>query len=132
MPKKPATSPPEPTPSGESSLSSTPTEVTASALSRRDALPDPSADDTNDAFDGLVNLRRGPVILYPNKTRITIHIDTDTIAAFRERVQGTSRGYQTAINDALREYLAAETLETTLRRVLRDELARTEVSPTTD
>ena len=77
-------------------------------------------------------LRGGPVIVHPNKTRITIHIDTDTIDAFRARVQGTSRGYQTAINDALREYLAAETLETTLRRILRDELARTEVSPTAD
>ena len=38
------------------------------------------------------------------------------------RASDTGRGYQTAINRALREHLASEGLETTLRRVVREEL----------
>ena len=44
------------------------------------------------------------------------------MAAFRARAKDTGRGYQTAINQALREYLAQDELEVTLRRVVREEL----------
>ena len=44
------------------------------------------------------------------------------IAAFRTRARETGRGYQTAINQALREYLANDGLEAMLRRVVREEL----------
>ena len=33
-----------------------------------------------------------------------------------------TRGYQTAINQALREYLASDDLKATLRRVVREEI----------
>ena len=61
----------------------------------------------------------------PGKTRITILLDGDIIAAFRARAENTGRGYQTAINQALREYLANDELEKTLRRVVREELRKT-------
>ena len=59
------------------------------------------------------------------KTRITILLDGDIIAAFRARAENTGRGYQTAINQALRDYLANDELEKTLRRVVREELRKT-------
>ena len=45
-----------------------------------------------------------------------------TLAAFRERAAGSRRGYQTLINQALRDSLANGELEDTLRRVMREEL----------
>ena len=61
------------------------------------------------------------------KTRITIRLDEDVLAWFRKQVGGGGVGYQTLINRALREYIAKdrEPLETTLRRVIREELSRT-------
>ena len=68
---------------------------------------------------------RGPAVEHAGKTRITIMLDADVVAAFRARAGDTGRGYQTEINRALREYLANDELETTLRRVVRDELRNT-------
>jgi len=59
----------------------------------------------------------------PGKTRITIRIDNDILDWFRERVDQAGGGnYQTLMNRALRGYIDQEQLETTLRRVLREEL----------
>jgi uncharacterized protein (DUF4415 family) len=61
------------------------------------------------------------------KTRITIRLDDDVLAWFREQVHLAGGGnYQTLINDALRQYIQQqrEPLEETLRRVLREELER--------
>ena len=70
--------------------------------------------------------KRGAVITTPpGKTRITIRLDDDILEWFREQVHRAGGGnYQTLINHALREYMGAksESLETTLRRVLREEL----------
>ena len=49
--------------------------------------------------------KRGPVIRQPGKTRITIYLDNPVLDAFRERADAAGRGYQTMINDALREFL---------------------------
>ena len=72
--------------------------------------------------------RRGPVIKPARgKTRITIRIDDDILREFKDRVEQAGGGsYQSLINDALRAYLSTtpETLENTLRRVIRDELRR--------
>lgn len=72
--------------------------------------------------------RRGAV-LQPaaGKTRITIRLDTELLDWFREEVNRAGGGnYQTQINDALRQHVEGkrENLEDTLRRVLREELAR--------
>jgi len=59
-----------------------------------------------------------------HKTRITIYLDADVLAWFRAEVKPTGGSYQRAINLALRDYIAREPLEATLRRVMREELAR--------
>ena len=70
--------------------------------------------------------RRGAVVKVPKgKTRITIRLDDDVLAWFRQQVDSAGGGnYQTLINDALREHMARvhEPLEDTLRRVVREEL----------
>lgn len=69
--------------------------------------------------------KRGAVIPQLGKTRITIYIDDDVLAAFRERSESAGKGYQTIMNDALRQYLGKlkQPLdEETLRRVIQEEL----------
>ena len=71
---------------------------------------------------------RGAVIKTPpGKTRITIRIDDNLLQWFRDRVHEAGGGnYQTLINAALREYVDGqeENLKSTLRSVVREELAR--------
>jgi len=38
------------------------------------------------------------------KARITIHLDRDVVSYFKNRAAERAKGYQTLINDALREY----------------------------
>lgn len=54
------------------------------------------------------------------KQRITILIDGDVLAQFKAKAG--ERGYQTLINQALRESLTREDIADTLRRVVREEL----------
>lgn len=72
--------------------------------------------------------RRGPILpLAKGKTRITIRLDDDILAWFKEQVNRAGGGnYQSLINAALRDHIrrADEPLEATLRRVLREELRR--------
>ena len=70
----------------------------------------------------LESAERGAVLKHPGKTRITILLDQDVVDSFRERAKDTGRGYQTVINQALREYLAIDDLEATLRRVVREDI----------
>ena len=69
--------------------------------------------------------KRGAVLPQHGKTRITIYIDDDVLEAFRQRAEQQGGGYQTMMNQALREYLELSRVsldEATLRRVLREEL----------
>ena len=70
----------------------------------------------------LRGAKRGPVIEDAGKRRITILLDSDILTAFRDRAAGTGRGYQTLINQALRDYITNCEPEDTLRRVVREEL----------
>jgi uncharacterized protein (DUF4415 family) len=59
------------------------------------------------------------------KTRITILIDDDVLAAFRARAEHEGKGYQALINAALRAAIEPEAAPVTLealRQVLREEL----------
>lgn len=57
------------------------------------------------------------------KTRITIRLDDAVIDWFRTQVEQAGGGnYQTAINEALRDYINRQSLEDLLRRVVREEL----------
>ncbi len=73
--------------------------------------------------------RRGPVVKPgPNKVRITIRLHTDIIEHFKKIVHKSGGGnYQTLINDALREQIAAHDkgVEKALRKVIREELKKT-------
>ena len=48
---------------------------------------------------------RGAVISHKGKTRITIFIDTDILEWFRDEAEREGQGYQTAMNQALRNYI---------------------------
>jgi hypothetical protein len=75
---------------------------------------------------------RGAVIPSPGKTRITIRIDNEILDWFRDYAEAAGGGsYQFLINRALHEYIAGhrEPLENTLRRVIREEMARYDVAP---
>ena len=71
--------------------------------------------------------KRGAIIEPKGKTRITIYLDDDVIDAYRQMGDNAGRGYQTLINQALRETLAKKSLPVdakTLRRILREELEK--------
>ena len=73
--------------------------------------------------------KRGAVMPQTGKTRITMYLDNDVLDSFRSLSEESGRGYQTIINEALRDCLnAAKTPvdEDTLRRVIREELHATE------
>lgn len=58
------------------------------------------------------------------KSRITIMLDNEVLLAFRSRAKAEGIGYQTLINQTLRQALGARPVdEATLRRVLREEFA---------
>ena len=71
--------------------------------------------------------KRGQVIKQKGKTRITIYLDNDVIEKFRILSDSAGYGYQTMINDALREYLEEKEEPVTtaaIRQVIREELER--------
>jgi len=70
--------------------------------------------------------KRGAVMPKSNKTRITIHIDSDVLESFRKQAGKEGKGYQTLINEALKKYTADSPVvitEEILRQVIREELA---------
>jgi uncharacterized protein (DUF4415 family) len=71
---------------------------------------------------------RGAVVAVPKgKTRITIRLDDEILAWFRDQVERAGGGnYQSVINEVLRQHIrqAREPLEKIIRRVIREELSR--------
>ena len=71
--------------------------------------------------------KRGQVVKQKGKTRITIYLDDDVLEEFRARADAAGYGYQTMINEALRQYLnksEKQMTESALRQVIREELER--------
>ncbi len=68
--------------------------------------------------------KRGPVIPHKGKTRITIFIDSDVLDWFKEEAEREGRGYQTAINQALRNYTKQDRrpIQDIVREAVRKEL----------
>jgi uncharacterized protein (DUF4415 family) len=58
----------------------------------------------------------------PRKQRVTILLDTVLIDYFKAKAG--QRGYQTLINDTLRQSITRDDLEEMLRRLIREELRR--------
>lgn len=71
------------------------------------------------ADKGIIRVNRKPVAR--GKTRLTMYLDTALVEYFKAKAG--ARGYQTLINDALKQAIVQENLEGTLRRVLREERA---------
>ncbi|TAN70580.1 MAG: CopG family transcriptional regulator [Methylobacter sp.] len=77
-----------------------------------------------DEYD-FSNATRGAVVDSTGKTCITIFLDDDILATFREQAAQSGKGYQTLINEALRAGLSPESAPLTvemLRKVLHEEL----------
>jgi BrnA antitoxin of type II toxin-antitoxin system len=49
--------------------------------------------------------KRGAIVPQTGKTRITIYIDDDVLETFRQLGDAAGKGYQTTMNEALRQYL---------------------------
>ncbi|NEO50885.1 MAG: BrnA antitoxin family protein [Moorea sp. SIO4A3] len=71
--------------------------------------------------------KRGAVIPSKGKTRITIYLDDEILALFREQAETAGIGYQTLINEALKKHLLLPNeqplTQGDLRRILREELS---------
>ncbi len=72
--------------------------------------------------------KRNPILsVAKGKTRVTIRLDEDVVEWFRGQVDAAGGGnYQSLMNQALREFIkrSKEPLESTLRRVIREELRK--------
>jgi len=70
--------------------------------------------------------KRGAVIPATGKTRITIYIDDVTLTRFKSEAEKSGKGYQTLINDALRDHLGLTNLRITqelVRKIVCEEIA---------
>lgn len=87
--------------------------------------------DMREEYD-FSHARRGLIVpTAPNKTRITIRIDTDILNWFREQINEQGGGsYQALMNQALREFIENQDKdwESIMRRVVREELQLAKVS----
>ena len=74
-------------------------------IERLKVLPDEEID-TSDipVVLGLKNAKRG-MFYRPVKQQITLRLDADVVAWFREHAGKNGRGYQTAMNRTLREHV---------------------------
>jgi len=90
-------------------MKSKPSPVTSKPPRLRVGLKDVNRDE----FAMAVNDRLG-------KQRVSIMLDGSIIAFFKAKAG--ERGYQTLINQALHQAMTAEQIESTLRRVIREEL----------
>ena len=70
--------------------------------------------------------RRGPVLVPKGKTRVTMYLDDAVIENFRKKSEKTGKGYQTLINEVLRETLGKKASPLTaerVREIVREELS---------
>lgn len=65
-------------------------------------------------------LRVGGKPISKNKVRVTMYLDAEVVEYFK--TQAGKRGYQTLINETLKEHMHERKLETVLRRIIREEL----------
>ena len=70
--------------------------------------------------------KRGAIIPSQGKTRITMYLDNEILDRFREQAEVAGIGYQTLINQVLKEHIQRDSevslTEGDLRRIFREEL----------
>lgn len=90
-----------------------------------------SADPGEDAPLRRADIEAGKLVLrkrdangavLPNKRRVNIFLDGAVVDHFKTKAG--ERGYQTLINEALKQAIQAETIEGVVRRTIREELRR--------
>jgi uncharacterized protein (DUF4415 family) len=59
-------------------------------------------------------------VILPAKQRVNIYLDSAIVEYFK--AEAGERGYQTLINEALKNSIQAKTIEKTIRNVIRQEL----------
>lgn len=71
----------------------------------------------------LVLRKRGTSgAVLPEKRRINIFLDSATLEYFKTKAGG--RGYQTLINETLKQAMQAENLEAIVRKTIREEMRK--------
>ena len=71
----------------------------------------------------LVMRKRGVSgAVLPAKQRINIFLDSRTLEYFKEKAGG--RGYQTLINETLKQAMQAGSLEAVVRKTIREEMRK--------
>ena len=68
------------------------------------------------------SLRVGGKPVARRKVRVNIYLDADVVDYFKAQAGG--RGYQTLVNEALKESIRRRGMETLLRRVIREEMSQ--------
>ncbi|MGL6113368.1 MAG: BrnA antitoxin family protein [Rubrivivax sp.] len=90
-----------------------------------------SADDNGDVLLRRADIAAGRLVLrkrgssgavLPNKQRINIFLDSAVIQHFKSCAG--ERGYQTLINEALKQAIQSANLEAVVRKTIREELRR--------
>ncbi|MBV8604097.1 MAG: BrnA antitoxin family protein [Pelomonas sp.] len=90
-----------------------------------------SPDDVEDAPLRRADIASGKLVLrkraangavLPNKQRVNIFLDGAVVEHFKAKAG--ARGYQTLINEALKQAIQAENLEGLIRKAIREELRR--------
>ncbi len=85
-------------------------------------LPGDTSIEAKDIAVGKLALRKrgasGAVL--PAKQRVNIYLDSAIVEHFK--AEAGERGYQTLINEALKNAIQAKTIEKTIRNVIRQEL----------
>ncbi|MEZ5534154.1 MAG: BrnA antitoxin family protein [Thiolinea sp.] len=56
------------------------------------------------------------------KTRITMRVDNETLAAFKLRAAQSGSNYQTMMNDVLKQFIQGESLVDVIKQTIRQEL----------
>ena len=92
---------------------------------RDDAMQTTPADGLREEYD-FSQGKRGAVVPHQGKTRITLWVDTAVLDWFRALAEREGRGYQTAMNAALRQYTqqTEQPLHELVRDVIRAELQK--------
>jgi uncharacterized protein (DUF4415 family) len=70
----------------------------------------------------LLRKRSAASAVLPNKQRVNIFLDGAVVEHFKAKAG--DRGYQTLINEALKQAIRAESLEGVVRKTIREELRR--------
>ncbi len=72
----------------------------------------------------MVLRKRGATgAVLPAKQRINIFLDSTTLEYFKDKAGG--RGYQTLINETLKQAMQAENLAGVIRKAIREEMRKT-------